>query len=51
MDQEKDIPNPLPPMAAKHGFISIIDSAPERGARGSCPAGRCNARASLLLLL
>src|SRR5437588_6720556 len=38
-------------MAAKHGFISIIDSAPERGARGSCPAGRCNARASLLLLL
>src|SRR2546421_3998506 len=38
-------------MAAEHGFISIIDSAPERGARGSCPAGRCNARASLLLKL
>src|SRR5258706_10895693 len=38
-------------MAAEHGFISIIDSAPERGARGSCPAGRCNVRASLLLTL
>src|SRR6266700_1898398 len=51
LDQAEDIPNPLPPMAAEHGFISIIDSAPERGARGSCPAGRCNARASLLLTL
>src|SRR5690349_11618034 len=38
-------------MAAEQGFISIMDSAPERGARGSCPAGRCNARASLLLTL
>jgi hypothetical protein len=32
LDQEEDIPNPLPPMAAKLGFISRIDSAPERGA-------------------
>src|SRR6266516_8153921 len=51
LDQAEDIPNPLPPMAAEHGLISISDSAPERGARGSCPAGRCNARASLLLTL
>jgi hypothetical protein len=51
LDQAEDIPNPLPPMAAEHGFISIIDSTPERGARGSCPAGRCNAPASLLLTL
>src|SRR5260370_25683194 len=51
LDQAEDIPNPLPQLAAKHGFISIIDSAPERGARGSCPPGRCNARASLLLKL
>src|SRR6266487_1896374 len=50
LDQAEDIPNPLPPMAAEHGLISISDSAPERGARGSCQAGRCNARASLLLL-
>ena len=28
LDQAEDIPNPLPQLAAKHGFISIIDSAP-----------------------
>ena len=28
LNQAEDIPNPLPPMAAKHGFISIIDRPP-----------------------